>query len=178
MKKYAAFLRGINVGGNTLVPMLELKDTLEKNGCTNVKTILASGNAVFEHDETDIPILTEKFEKSLVKKFGFPIKVIIRKGEEITALVKSDPFVNIKITPETRLYVTFSREKTDNKLKFKEKEFELISVADFEVCSKVELSPGKGTTELMKLLEKALGKNITTRNWNTVVKIAKILKEL
>ena len=45
--KYAAFLRGINVGGNNIIKMEELKKVFESMGFLNVKTILASGNVLF-----------------------------------------------------------------------------------------------------------------------------------
>lgn len=52
MKTYIALLRGINVGGNKKVPMADLKKMLEKAGYENVRTLLNSGNAVFETAST------------------------------------------------------------------------------------------------------------------------------
>ena len=49
--KYAAFLRGINVGGHTIIKMGELRKVFESLGFWNVKTVLASGNVLFEAPE-------------------------------------------------------------------------------------------------------------------------------
>lgn len=59
--KYVAFLRGINVGGNSIVKMLELKEAFIKSGFINVLTYINSGNVIFESDEKDI----ERIEKKL-----------------------------------------------------------------------------------------------------------------
>jgi len=44
-------------------------------------------------------------------------------------------------------------------------------VTDTEVCSVLTLSPMSHTVDLMSVMEQMFGKNITTRNWNTVVKL-------
>src|SRR5260221_10646488 len=49
--KYIAFLRGINVGGNNLIKMSDLKKQFEDLGFTNVQTVIASGNVIFETDK-------------------------------------------------------------------------------------------------------------------------------
>ena len=53
MKRWAALLKGVNVGGNRKLPMAELKLFLEGLGFTDVKTLLASGNVVFSSKESD-----------------------------------------------------------------------------------------------------------------------------
>jgi hypothetical protein len=52
-----------------------------------------------------------------------------------------------------------------------EKDFKILSVHDGAVLSVVTLTPKRGTTEAMSILEKEFGKSITTRNWNTIAKI-------
>jgi uncharacterized protein (DUF1697 family) len=49
-----------------------------------------------------------------------------------------------------------------------------LRVSEREVCSVLTLSPNSGTTKAMDILEKEFGKNVTTRNWNTVIKIAQL----
>jgi len=175
MNKYIALLRGINVGGHQ-VPMAKLKKTLEGIGYINVKTLLASGNVVFEAEKENLLLLTKKLEAALAKTFGFPISVLLRPVRDIEKLIKSEPFKGIKVTPETRLYVTFLSEKPKS-LKIPElpsKDFQILSVTDATVCSVLRLSPEKGTVDLMGAIEKEFGKNVTTRNWNTVEKITKM----
>jgi len=111
MIKYVAFLRGINVGGHKAIKMEKLKKAFETLGLENVKTLLASGNVLFEAPSASASTLTKKIENKLEAAFGHEIGVLIRKIEELQRLAEVDPFAGIKVTPQTRLYVTFLSEK-------------------------------------------------------------------
>jgi uncharacterized protein (DUF1697 family) len=177
MTKFAAFLRGINVGGNKLIKMEELKKCFESAGFKNVKTILASGNVLFESTNADEDALAKKIADKLKAELGHAVGIQIRSIEEIQKLADRNPFKKIKVTPETRLYVTFLPEKPSSKLKIPytspEKDFRILEVTNREICSVVDLNLGRGTVEAMGILDKEFGKTITTRNWNTVGKILK-----
>jgi uncharacterized protein (DUF1697 family) len=169
-------LRGINVGGNKKVPMSDLKNAFEELGFTDVKTLLNSGNVAFSSNEKDTRLTAQKIEDKLELTFGFKIPVIVRTGEEIKSLVNFDPFKNIKVTPETRLYVTFLSEKSVSDLKIpyesSEKNFKILLVSDLAIFSVLTLSEKYNTTDAMKIIENEYGKKVTTRNWNTVKKLA------
>jgi uncharacterized protein (DUF1697 family) len=92
MQKLVALLRGINVGGHHKVPMAELKTLLTNLGCDNVKTILNSGNVVFETKKKDNAGLERIIEMALTEHFGFPIPVILIPHKQINELVNDDPF--------------------------------------------------------------------------------------
>jgi uncharacterized protein (DUF1697 family) len=177
MSGYVALLRGINVGGHKPVKMEALKRSFESAGLEKVKTVLASGNVLFESAETDEDVLAGRIGAQLKKDLGHEVGVLVRSMEEIQKLVEREPFKKIKVTPETRLYVTFLTQKTKSKLKIpyetREKDFRILSASEREVCSVLVLSPERQTTELMNIVEKEFGKQVTTRNWNTVVKILK-----
>ena len=177
MKKYIVLLRGINVGGHKKVPMADLKKLLEKTGFHNVNTLLASGNVVFESDEENNNKLLEKITSALEKKFGFSIPVVLRGFSDIEILIILDPFKSIKVTPKTRLYATFLSEKPKKKsltgYTSPDKSFKIISAEKDTIFSVLDAAIAK-TPEVMGVLEKEYGKNITTRNWNTVVKISKL----
>ena len=176
--KYVVFLRGINVGGNKLVKMEDLRNSFESWGFEKVKTLLNSGNAIFEAKELSPNVLLTKIKLGLKKKFGWEFDIILRSEHEINLLIESDPFKDIKITPETRLYVTFLPVKSTSKLKIpyisQEKDLFMLCASEGEVCSAIILSTQKNTTDLMKIIDKEYGKNITTRNWNTILKIEKL----
>lgn len=178
MKKnvsYVAFLRGINVGGNKKMPMADLKKMLERAGFANVKTLLASGNVLFESPVSDIKKLKDIMGKDMEKTFGFCPDIIIRTKDQIQKLIASDPFKKIKVTPMTRLYVTFLSEKSKSTLKIPyvspQKDFTILKLTNGEIISVMELIE-RGTVDAMEILEKEFGKKITTRNWNTVLKTA------
>lgn len=175
---YVAFLRGVNVGGK-MVKMELWRKTLEEMGFSQVKTLLNSGNVVFESSEANVKAIKQKIEKELKETFGFPIAVTIRTKPEIDSLIATDPFKGIKVTANTRLYVTFLAEKSNNQLKTPyqslDDAFKILSISDTEIISVLTLSPDKKTTDAMNILEKELGIGITTRNWNTVLKVGKLM---
>ena len=175
MIKYAAFLRGINIGGRK-VTMDELRQVFESLVFRNVKTFIASGNVIFEADnKLDSTSLTTVIEKKLKAQFGFDIAVALRNIDDLAALAHMNPFRKVPRTPKTKLYVTFFAGKPAKALcipyKHPDKDFIIVRLSDTEACSVLTLSPGTGTTDLMNFLEKTFGKNITTRNWNTIQKL-------
>ena len=178
--RYAAFLRGINVGGNSQVKMEDLRLAFGSLGFEDVSTLLNSGNVVFTADETDAPALTPRIAEMLEETFGRTIAVILRAAPEIHALLDAEPFADISVTPEKRLYVTLlggaPAEWRTGALSIPyaspEGDVRVVRCADGAICSVIVLSPRQGTVDLMKLLEDAYGKHITTRNWNTIRKVA------
>lgn len=173
--RYVLLLRGINVGGN-MVKMARLKQMLEELGYQQVVTLLNSGNVVFTTEKRSSKALRTEIENKLEETFGFPVHTILLSHTAITALVSSDPFNAIPVTKDTRLYVTFLSEKPSSTLKLpytsEDNSFRILSVTSSEICSVLDLSLGKGTTDAMQILERAFGRQITTRNWNTIQKIA------
>lgn len=176
---YVAFLRGINVGGNTLISMADLKRAFESLGFKNVKTVLASGNVVFEAPKSDIASLTRKIEQKLESQFGSAITVMVRTGEDIQALIDLAPFKKVEVTPDIRLHVSFLPHDAEHRLKvsqrLKETPYDVLRATPAELCSVVDITLKQDTTDLMKVLEKEFGKKITTRTWNTVERIGKLL---
>lgn len=173
MTAYAAFLRGINLGGRT-VKMADLKICLEKLGYKNVKTFLASGNVRFEA-EARASAIEKEMESALEKKFGFPIAVLVRRIDELQALKDLDVFGDVSVTKDTRRYVTFLSEKPTSKLKLPYKDpewdFRILKCVDGALFSALVLSGDRGSVDAMAIIEKEFGKRVTTRNWNTVEKM-------
>jgi uncharacterized protein (DUF1697 family) len=174
---YAAFLRGINLGGHKQIRMGELKLLFESMGFQGVRTILNSGNVLFQAGGAPTKTLGDKIEKEIEKAFGHKVAVILRTILEIQEIADSGPFKKVKVTPDTRLYITFLSEQPVANLRLPyespQKDFKILSIQDGAVFSVVTLNPKRGTTEAMSDLEKQFGKRITTRNWNTITKMLK-----
>jgi uncharacterized protein (DUF1697 family) len=172
---YAAFLRGINVGGHKPIKMEDLKRAFEALGFGNVRTILASGNVVFEPSQAGSEALVETIEGKLKDVFGYDIGVLVRPMKDLQQLEATNPFKGIKVTPQTRLYVTFLSEKPRSSLKIPyqspDRNFKIIRVTENAVLSVLTVSPESRTTDLMTVLEKEFGRKVTTRNWNTITKL-------
>ena len=177
MTTYAAFLRGVNVGGHKPVSMEMLKITFESLRFNNVWTLLASGNVVFETPSTNTALLEKKIEDTLKKTFGHEIGVLVRSIEELERLSKSQPFKGIDVTSQTRLYVTFLSKKPLSSMKIPyvspDKNFKILRASTREICCALIISQISRTVDLMSILEKEFGHNVTTRNWNTIVRLLK-----
>lgn len=173
--EYVAFLRGINVGGNVLVPMERLKRTFEALRFTNVRTVLASGNVLFQAPAMPVATLGKRIEKTLEKHFGRKIGVIVRSLDRLRRLAASEPFKDVNVSPETRLYVTFlpERQKPLRSTCTSPEGFRILLVTPGEVFSAFTLAPGTRTVDLMQFLEKEFGHGITTRNYNTILRVLK-----
>ena len=177
-EKYIAFLRGINVGGHHKVPMAQLKTELEQLGFENITTILNSGNIIFDAKVENTDKIENTISAHLENHFKFTIPTIVRKSENIHKLFLAQPFQNVTLTKDIRLYVSFLKSETDSELllpwKSEDESYEIISKTDKSILSILDLSVSK-TPKAMEALEKYFGKDITTRNWNTIEKVEKKL---
>jgi uncharacterized protein (DUF1697 family) len=161
--RYVAFLRGINVGGHKIIKMDALKTAFEQMGLKKVKTILAAGNVLFESPETDTAALCRKIEAGLERSLGHPVGIVLRSIHQIERLERSAPFEGVKVTPSTRLWVTFLRDKAKGKM---------------EVTNVLELSGNlRQGMDQMAALDREYGRAITTRSWSTIGKILKAARE-
>ncbi|MEM1326708.1 MAG: DUF1697 domain-containing protein [Bacteroidota bacterium] len=174
MKRYVAFLRGINVGGHHKVPMAELKSELQKMGCQNVVTILNSGNVLFEVEEDTR--LEKQLAARLESKFGFPIPTIVRTFEATADLAHNDPFEGMEVTKNTKQYISFLQQEVDSNVTVpwtsEDGAYQIIEKRGLNIISLLDLSRSK-TVKAMKILEDIYGKDITTRNWNTIGRVMK-----
>jgi uncharacterized protein (DUF1697 family) len=175
---YAAFLRGINVGGNKLIKMADVKKAFVSLGFRDVSTVGASGNIIFASPSTDSAEIAETIKTGLDKALGLGASVIIRSMDQLREFIELDPFRTVKITPEIRLYVTFLAAPTQSKSRISlpyagpKKIFQVLKLTKTEIFTVVDLSTGGSTLDAMGFVEKEFGKNVTTRNWNTIKKIA------
>lgn len=172
--RYAAFLRGINVGGNKIIKMDVLRKAMESLGFSNVKTVLASGNVVFDSRNKPIAL---KITEGLKKKLGVEVGIQVRSLSELEKMIDSEPFAKIKVTAETRLYVTFVPQGTNGGLKIPyssdDNNFRILSRTDHELFSVAIITKDRTTVDLMGIIDKTYGKQVTTRNWNTIHKLIK-----
>ena len=175
---YVALLRGINVGGHHKVPMAELREEIDNMGFEHVQTLLNSGNVIFVVDPIDTETLEENISVKLEEVFGFSIPVLIRKKEEVFQLFSANPFENIEVTKDIRLYASFLKDDPESTPPLpwisEDGAFRIISVRGRTVCSVLDLSVSK-TTKAMGMLGKMFDDNMTTRNWKTVHRIVKKL---
>lgn len=172
--RWAALLRGINLGKRQL-KSAELKAAVETLGYTQVKTLLASGNVVFDADETVAEALEAAVQGALEKQTGLKSDIFARSPDEIAALLKANPFPEVARDRPSQLLVLFHSEAVDMA------PFEKI-LKDYDGPERaqavgrelfIDFPDGQGRSNLIPLMTKAkLYTGNTGRNWNTVVKIA------
>jgi uncharacterized protein (DUF1697 family) len=167
MTQYVAFPRGINAGHP--MRMEELRAVFESLGYESVRTVLASGNVLFETRKTAEATLTRKIEEALAARFGARIPVVIRTRAELERLAGANPFGKVAAGAKTRPFVTFLKKKPARRGLPKGEGFKVLAVVDRTVCSLVDT--GGTTPGLMRMLDKEFGTDVTTRTWSTVEKV-------
>lgn len=167
MKKYITFLKWINVWGKNKVSMSELKEFFEWIWFKNVKTLLNTWNIIFEWEEK----LIEKIEILLENKFWFHIESFTFDFLEIEKIVKRNYFKNEQVSKNIQFYVTFTKWEKDSKIP-NDESYKILK-NDWNIIFSVLYLEKMWSTKFMQILEKNCWKNITTKNYNTIIKIVR-----
>lgn len=152
--------------------MPALRSCFESAGFSNVRTLLSSGNVVFDARLSSLPVLERRAEKAMQSELGRSFDTIVRSVEYLRAFSESDPFAEFKLPPAAKRVVTFLRSPAEPKLELpiEQDGMSILKFTGSEILSAYVPSP-KGPV-FMSLLERAFGKNITTRTLDTVRKCA------
>lgn len=174
MTRHVALLRGVNLGKRQ-VKSADLKAAFEAMGFANVKTLLASGNVLFDADPKAVS--QKVIEAALEQRFGFDIGTVLRTRDEMRALIALDPFKGRQEDENTKLYVAFVDDRNARTLPMPcavEGDFEVVHLTDGEVFILAHRLPHGRFGEGMEQIWKHFGKKRlwTSRNFNTVVKAA------
>jgi uncharacterized protein (DUF1697 family) len=113
MPRYIALLRGINLGGNNQMKMLDLKTAFEGLGFENVVTYINSGNLAFDAKKTAESKLVQRIEDGVEAKFGKRVDVMVREQREIESIIKNNPFDG-QYESHKHMHVLFLREPMPN----------------------------------------------------------------
>ena len=89
---YVALFRGINVGGNNLLPMKALAAIFQDLGCSDVRTYIQSGNVVFRAHGKVAAEVSGKVSGRVQAEFGFAVPVILRRADEMGTVIEAQPF--------------------------------------------------------------------------------------
>ena len=169
MPRYVAFLRGVSPV-NAKMP--ELKHCFEAAGFTNVRTILSSGNVVFDARSAPEASLERRAESSMQALLGRTFYTIVRSTDALRVLLESDPYAAFALPPNAKRVVSFLREPKEAKLEIpiESDGARVLGVMGREVFT-AYVPSDKGPV-FMTLIEKAFGTDVTTRTWETVRKCA------
>ncbi len=176
--RYVAFLRGINLG-NRRVKMDQLNAIFASLGFSDVASLIASGNVVFTSPASSPSeaALTRTVEEGLAQALGYSVPTMLRTLPAIQQMIATDPFKDVEVTKQTRRYVTLLATPTASTLALPYTSpdgfYRVLARTDREVFSVLTVTEGARTVDAMAMLEREYGKAVTTRNWNTILKLPK-----
>jgi uncharacterized protein (DUF1697 family) len=167
MPRYVAFLRGVSPV-NAKMP--ELKRCFETAGFANVKTVLSSGNVVFDARSSPESSFEQRAENSMQTLLGRSFYTIVRRTDTLRSLLETDPYAAFALPPNAKRVVSFLRHPMRGKLALplESDGAQILGVVGREVFT-AYVPSDKGPV-FMKLLESAFGREVTTRTWETVKK--------
>jgi uncharacterized protein (DUF1697 family) len=175
--RYVALLRGVNVGGRTLVKMADLKGCVENLGFVGVSTYIASGNVLFESEDDDPTDLATTIEDAIEQRFELPVKVVVLDEKAYARIVEAIPKPWIG-DGTVRANVAFLRRGTDAKQVVRDlrpdasiEEVKAVDGAILWATRRESLN----RSVMRKLIGGAAYKELTVRNLNTTLKLRELL---
>ena len=176
-KRYLCLLRGVNVSGQKLIKMSDLKTLLYKNGLDEITTYIQSGNIVFTKHMDCKEQISTFIEHVLKKEYGWEVPSLILTKENLNKILENNPYPELEETSTNKPYVCipkqeFLQDKMEalNALRFDGEFFTTRKYGVYLYCTK-EANKCKLST---KLIEKKLKAVCTTRNWRTLLKLQKL----
>lgn len=176
---YLALLRGINVGGNNIIKMADLRASFEQMGFENVKTYIQSGNVLFATSKSLKQIET-KIKKQLAKDFDYHNPVLVIPASTLLSVIKDAP-ENFGQKPKEYKY---------------DVAFLIDGIKGSQIIDQFELNPDVDAvwagehavyyrrliakltrSRINKIIGKPVYKQMTVRNWNTTTKIMKLFED-
>ncbi|AZO75143.1 MAG: DUF1697 domain-containing protein [Mesorhizobium sp.] len=167
---FVALFSGINVGGNRIVKMAELRSFFEDLGFSDVATYVQSGNIVFRAKKGDAASLTREIEAAFEKKWGFHSRIMVRDAGWFERLVKDNPYPEVGGEPTKLHAYALEREPTaDETKRLAEK---CTGPERFEIKGDVlylHAPEGLGKSVFANLIPRTLKVPGTARNWRSVL---------
>jgi uncharacterized protein (DUF1697 family) len=153
--------------------MPDLKRAFELAGFTDVRTLLSSGNVLFSASTAKETTLARRAEAAMEKHVGSSFFTLVRSVDHIERLLANDPYATFKLKPGSKRVVTFmsAPPKPEPKLPIELDGARILAINGAEAFSAYVPNP-RGPV-FMTLLQKTFGKQITTRTWDTVTKLAR-----
>lgn len=174
--RYVALLRGINVGGATMMKMDDLKAEFRKLGFQNVVSYINSGNFAFDAEKASESKLVKIVEGAIEERFGRKVAVMIRAQSEIESILTENPFDG-QYGSHKEMHVLFLKDEMPGEKRRQliesALEGERYEVRDREVYC--HLPNGVAESLLSKgFFERKMNLSATARNWRTVVKLGNL----
>ena len=178
--QYLALLRGINVGGNNIIKMADLKACFENMGFTEVVTYIQSGNVLFRSAEKDKTKLTRKIEQVLSERFSYKSRLVVVAHKELKKVVVGAPKGFGKELDKYRYDVIFLKEPLTPGEAMKNvsiKEGIDSAYAGASVLYFSRLTSKASQSHLTKIIKLPVYQNMTIRNWSTTTRLLALMEK-
>jgi uncharacterized protein (DUF1697 family) len=172
---HVAFLRG--VGGPKPAPGAELRACFAAAGYDRVTPVIATGNVVFGTGRRRTPPDPAAISAMLEAHFGYALPAILRTGEAVAEMVAEDPFSGLDVGKLTRFIAMVGDDAAPLSALADPPAgagWEIVGRAGRDIFFVTDRAAVK-TPELMRVIERAFRKDVTTRNWNTIAKVAGVV---
>lgn len=171
--RYSAFLRAVNVAGNQL-SMDSLKEMIEILGLESPRSLLQSGNIVFEAGKQKAADLEELLARETERRLNVRTEYFIRDARALAKIIEDNPFAREAKADPAHLVVFFLKRRPSSEsvsaLQARIKGPEVVKSGDRHVY--ITYPAGQGRSKLTNAaIEKALESRGTARNWNTILKM-------
>jgi uncharacterized protein (DUF1697 family) len=151
--------------------MAELKACFDAAGFSDARTVLSSGNVVFDARAAPVAALQRKAEAAMEERLGQAFLSFVRPVDELRELLERDPFRTFRLPARAKRVVTFLRAPARNVAVPIERDGARILCVDGTEAFSAYV-PGPRGPVFMALIEKTFGKDVTTRTWDTIRKVA------
>lgn len=175
--RWAAMLKGINLGKRTLVKA-DLLAAAEAAGFSDAKTLLASGNLVFEAGSAKPEAIERALHEAVKAGTGIASEVFVRNHADLEGVIRANPFADAAEQRPSFLLVSFAREDIaadlPERLAALHDGPERVAVIGREMF--VDFPHGQAESKLVPAMAKLRPVvPMTGRNWNTVRKLSDML---
>ncbi|MCX6241352.1 MAG: DUF1697 domain-containing protein [Bacteroidetes bacterium] len=176
LNRYVAFLRGVNVGGKKVIKMEELNRIFIGAGYTGIKTLIQSGNVLFNANTNNHATLKSELENILRKELGYKVEVFLLPFNDVIDIFNSDPFRKVNKDEKKKFYISLFSGNPGKQAElpvFSEKgDLEVLKIKKnraFILSREIDGKFGFPNA----FIEDITGSAATTRNWNTIAKLVK-----
>ncbi|MBC7852204.1 MAG: DUF1697 domain-containing protein [Pirellulaceae bacterium] len=179
MPRWIALFRGINVGGNNVLPMKELVGHLEALKLKDVRSYIQSGNVVFDTGEKNAQSLAKKITQRIEREHGFGPQVLLLSREELQSAIQSNPFPQAVSDPRSLHFFFLEKPAAKANIQALDKAKSPTESYVLQGCLFFLHAPeGIGRSKLAATAERHLGVSVTARNYRTVEKIAEMAAQI
>jgi uncharacterized protein (DUF1697 family) len=172
---HVALLRALNVGGKSVVKMADVRTAFETAGCRDVSTLGAAGNVLFTPGSKNVAAQEKKIVAAMHALMGARTDVCFRELGHLVDLVAADPFGDLASDESAKFYVAFMDRPPSPTPKLPlvipKEGIEITGLRGTDLFVVSRPKPN-GMYGFPNLFVERLGVLATTRNWNTVVKLA------